>query len=166
VAKCANFIEPGVMGLWRFVPSLNEQSPVLTRGRVKRVLDIQSLLMIVLFGARANMNDFEMLEVIAEAIGYGPLTKLSRYNINGGSHTEYITNDGFSWNPLEDDGDAFRLIIKFNLLLDASTCYYSHAMKENISSTGHIGSDGYGCILEVTRRAIVETVFKLLTQKT
>lgn len=54
------------------------------------------------------MSDSELLELAAKAVGgiYDPLTNC-------------ITSDGGiefeQWEPLEDDGDAFRLMVALNL---------------------------------------------------
>lgn len=61
------------------------------------------------------MNDKELLELAAKAAGY----QLSEekavwgYNDLAGEDVllEYLAVDGEQWNPLEDDGDAFRLLV-------------------------------------------------------
>lgn len=59
------------------------------------------------------MNDFQMLELAARAAGY---------------EVEFVRNSGCfyrceedigreEWNPLDDDGDAFRLAIKLSICI-------------------------------------------------
>lgn len=59
------------------------------------------------------MNDFQMLELAAKAAGY---------------EVEFVRNSGCfyrceedigreEWNPLDDDGDAFRLAIKLSICI-------------------------------------------------
>lgn len=59
------------------------------------------------------MNDFQMLELAAKAAGY---------------EIEFVRNSGCfyrceedigreEWNPLDDDGDAFRLAIKLSICM-------------------------------------------------
>lgn len=54
------------------------------------------------------MTDQELLELAAKAVGY-ELTGdgYARKPIGNGHY------ENFLWNPLEDDGDAFRLAVRF-----------------------------------------------------
>lgn len=105
----------------------------------------------------SNTNDRELLELAAKAAGL----KIDKSPYNGGG----IGNDGFdmlgnvvldwhngvTWNPLTDDGDAFRLAAKLELNIEF----------------GHIGSavlvgnsrekyvDHGNDVLRATRRAVV-----------
>lgn len=57
------------------------------------------------------MTDREMLELAAKAAGM--------HHPDG---WDWLVNDlGFKWNPLEDDGDAFRLAVKLNISTDISS---------------------------------------------
>lgn len=60
------------------------------------------------------MTDRELLKAAAEAAGY-------EYAKHGG----YIVVDGIpgNWNPLNDDGDAFRLAVKLGVLVDTHGMY-------------------------------------------
>ena len=99
-----------------------------------------------------EMTDRELLELAAKAAGYHwPLVWPYPSPVD-------VPHD---WNPLISDGDALRLAVRLNLLVHIETCYYSHAMKEHISATEHIGNDGKGCIYEATRRAIVRAAAEI-----
>lgn len=75
------------------------------------------------------MSDKELLELAAKAAGFG-----DEFGV-AWTETEYPRNSGFYgalwngfghgetaelWNPLTDDGDAFRLAVKLNLHVDAN----------------------------------------------
>lgn len=57
------------------------------------------------------MTDHELLELVAKAAGIDVEWLLDSEN------KEYLHNgeDGCVWNPLTDDGDAFRLAVKLRL---------------------------------------------------
>lgn len=103
------------------------------------------------------MNDRELLELAAKAAGIEYCWVVRFAPKSNPIEKLHITKDGetVEWNPLTDDGDALRLAVKLELLVHIETCYYAHAMKDNIYATEHIGNDGKGCIYESTRRAIV-----------
>lgn len=65
-----------------------------------------------------EMTDVEMLELAAKAAGY---EKSLRWNVRfllsaGGS--VLVNNSWQKWNPLNDDGDAFRLSMKLEMMVD------------------------------------------------
>ena len=64
------------------------------------------------------MNDRELLELAAKAAGL----KSPRYVQETSWGTGISHGDGdqvyIIWNPLKDDGDAIRLAVKLNLLVD------------------------------------------------
>ncbi len=95
------------------------------------------------------MTDKELLELAAKAAG--------------------ITNwwDGWSdegretgdyWNPLTDDGDALRLAVKLNLIIEfyKTYVYVYYAMSEKTFEEDHDG-DPYAA----TRRAIVRAAAEI-----
>lgn len=64
---------------------------------------------------RVIMTDRELLEFAALAAGVecdakGPFTSVSRYDLYNGIHTVDLP-----WNPLTDDGDAFRLAVNLDM---------------------------------------------------
>jgi hypothetical protein len=89
------------------------------------------------------MNDREILELAAKAARY-TLDGETRDVWNGGDQLPeiFISIEGRKWNPLVDDGDAFRLAIDLGLF-DDSTAYSAGAV---------IGIDEYAKF----RRVIVE----------
>ena len=102
------------------------------------------------------MTDRELLELAAKAAG-----------IDAVYEKEYLTwfdrGRPFrpAWNPLTDDGDALRLAVKLELLVDIETCYHVIACKELMACVEHIGNDGNGCIYAATRRAIVRAAAEI-----
>ena len=67
------------------------------------------------------MTDKELLELAARATGdYFPLT-------NRCTPSDYLPVafmlDGKPWNPLTDDGDAFRLAVKLGIFADTGLTY-------------------------------------------
>ncbi len=54
-------------------------------------------------------DDRELLELAAKAVGYSP------WGSNEEGPIFLIEGLPFNWNPLTDDGDAFRLMVKFRM---------------------------------------------------
>jgi len=64
-----------------------------------------------------ELSDKELLELAAKAAGY------EAYGVSGlpsqkGGLVLYGAHDKYSWNPLEDDGDALRLAVKLELICE------------------------------------------------
>lgn len=59
------------------------------------------------------MNDRELLEKAARAMGYVPAARYSEKT----NSLMWFSQSGFptSWRPLDDDGDALRLAVKLNI---------------------------------------------------
>ncbi|MDO8251386.1 MAG: hypothetical protein Q7T78_16935 [Rhodoferax sp.] len=64
------------------------------------------------------MNNKELLELAAKAAGVEGTWKCN--SASGYSGIDVNDPDSIYWNPLEDDGDAFRLAVKLNLSLSQS----------------------------------------------
>lgn len=70
------------------------------------------------------MTDRELLELAAKAAGY---EKIEYHNLKGSmldvryGRDEAIWNDEDYWNPLVDDGEAFRLAVKLGLRIEINT---------------------------------------------
>ena len=62
-----------------------------------------------------NAEDQKLLELAAKAAGYEPV----RLNDDGESLLLYGVQE--PWNPLKDDGDAFRLMVRLGIDLRMST---------------------------------------------
>jgi hypothetical protein len=88
------------------------------------------------------MSDLELLELAAKVAGYEVLITGNNVWINGDYHSSKNTRP---WNPLADDGDALRLVIKLKQL----GLWSSAPLKQPIAGWE---IDPYSA----TRRAIVE----------
>lgn len=63
------------------------------------------------------MNDRELLEMAAKAVGNGAQWDCGA---RGMMVLTPAGNDAMTWNPLNDDGDALRLAVKLKLCVDVS----------------------------------------------
>jgi hypothetical protein len=108
------------------------------------------------------MTDKELLELAAKAAGYkGEYQNGGEWmNIRYGFSEAFYADDLEEyWNPLTDDGDALRLAVKLNLLVDVSE------IKEETEAGD--GTNGYQCELHngdpyaATRRAIVRAAAEI-----
>lgn len=99
------------------------------------------------------MNDKELLMMAAKAAGYE--TKEDRHS----GEVRIKKGDIWPcWNPLKDDGDALRLAVKLNLLVDNNGPYaecFAPTMKNTVAEN-HSG-DPYAA----TRRAIVRAAAEI-----
>lgn len=91
------------------------------------------------------MSDREMLEFAAKAAGV---------RLEDGHHWV----DGFwtRWNPLTDDGDAFRLMVALGLVVDCSRPSAGEPFKQHA-----VWLDGAMSNAELTRRAIVRAAAEI-----
>lgn len=93
-----------------------------------------------------SLTDRELLELAAKAAGYSSAPYFEG-DYMGAAMYDY-TDGPSGWNPLRDDGDAFRLAANLGLCVDF---YTTTAAKENtVYVTEHKYKDA-----EATRRAIV-----------
>ena len=89
------------------------------------------------------MTDRELLEKAAKAAGYGVEVVSSREQ--DGTVSFYMKPDLLWWNPLIDDGDAFRLAVKLDL--------WAEVIQDGYMWTGP-GIDPYAATrLAITRAA-------------
>lgn len=100
------------------------------------------------------MSDRELLDLAARAAGYPVLSNDDRAP---GAYVQ-ISGAVRYWNPLEDDGDAFRLAVKLRL----EVIYYCRTADDAEVADCHgqleaTGTDPYA----VTRRAIVRAAAAL-----
>lgn len=99
------------------------------------------------------MTDRELLELAAKACGWS----LFYY----GSHCTVQVAPGMllDWNPLEEDGDAFRLMVKMNLAVsvEPGEAWAHHESVFVGSPVQHDGRDPYAA----TRRAIVRAAAEI-----
>lgn len=101
------------------------------------------------------MNDRELLESAAKAAGYGELRILDDSSI--------IVNSR-RWNPLTDDGDAFRLATKLDLMPMHNVALgdvHVFCMEINGELPGERYDDHNGDRCAATRRAIVRAAAEI-----
>ena len=99
------------------------------------------------------MNDRELLELAAKAAGYDGL----------GSWYENAMWDGegWHWNPLTDDGDAFRLAVDLVLGIGFPREGYVWSFGRNGKVCAEMTDDPYAA----TRRAIVRAAAEIAKQQ-
>lgn len=108
------------------------------------------------------MDDRELLEAAARAVGLHATQ-------NCAGELAFTTGQGsgcFPWNPLTNDGDAFRLAVKLNLLIlpypkDNAVRVTRLDMRDSIVS---FGTPPDPC--DATRRAIVMAAAEMGAQST
>lgn len=93
------------------------------------------------------MTDRELLDLAAKAAGYDIWWKEGR--CKGGEFEGAFIGDA-PWNPLADDGDAFRLAVELNMSI---SIHDQHCMA--CAQTGEIQTVKDMPTAEATRRAIV-----------
>lgn len=104
------------------------------------------------------MSDRELMELAAKACGKD--VDLNRYDEDDGFAIRHMA---IWWNPLVDDGDALRLAVRLNMLVDVMTApAQSHAIGGGLGASGeriepHSGNDKYAA----TRRAIVKVAAEI-----
>lgn len=112
------------------------------------------------------MTDRELLELAAKAIGFGAQNSpdsphcwtASEYPKGTGKYGALWNYVGYGetaelWNPLADDGDAFRLVVKAELTVyhwpnEICVCNINGTINESIARVGDIYA--------ATRRVIVQ----------
>lgn len=119
------------------------------------------------FQKEIAMNDRELLELAAKAI------QLKHVDYSGvdydgsqglvrlGEHGRH----GETWNPLEDDGDAFRLAVKLGMGVnfsqyDAFTNVYPEGFNHRANTISERTSD-ISRLAEISRRAIVRAAAEI-----
>jgi len=103
------------------------------------------------------MNDKELLEKAAKAAGIEKDEWTGLYRVPPLPDGTLIAKTG-GWNPLTDDGDALRLAVKLNLIIEfyKTYVYVYYAMSEKTFEEDHDG-DQYAA----TRRAIVRAAAQI-----
>ena len=102
-------------------------------------------------------TDREYLELAAKAAGIEG--EWEEHPLFDGRDTSgiYVVGHTFLWNPLTDDGDALRLVVKLGLHLTNSE---THAWASDfaVTATEPLGTDPYAA----TRRAIVRAAAEIV----
>lgn len=123
------------------------------------------------------MNDRELLELAAKAVGFGATDQRtgalrncwteSEYPRGSGNHGALWNYVGYMdtaelWNPLSDDGDALRLAVKLHIDLHWSHLGYATAFQMPLRAAPTIRIDEYGADpCATTRRAIVRVAAEI-----
>jgi len=111
------------------------------------------------------MNDRELLELVAKVAGVKKASDTDLYYKHENPEEPYqITG---VWNPLTDDGDAFRLAVKLGLDIELHGMLHTFQYGQ-VTSVEH-GLDSPDCEFEVTdsdpcaatRRAIVRAAAEI-----
>jgi hypothetical protein len=108
------------------------------------------------------MNDRELLEAAAKAAGYrvrwvdAPTSfNYEGFRIKTGKKLPNGLDAEIRWNPLTDDGDALRLVVKLGFLVDVwlhqQVCIASNQGEDMVEAREEFGNDPCAA----TRRAIV-----------
>lgn len=96
-------------------------------------------------------EDKELLYLCAKAVGYEIIGYHAKIGLRVWNETR---THGYKWNPLYDDGDAFRLAVKLKMNLSMEEPWgFSSAYCEGLEQ-GY-GFDHEGDPLAATRRAVV-----------
>ena len=100
-------------------------------------------------------TDQDLLELAAKAVGYS----IWQWERDGSA---LISDPTIRWNPLEDDGDALRLAVKLDMIIDidtgecATSVDYTTLLGDFVLCEGH-RFDPYAA----TRRAIVRAAAEM-----
>ena len=94
-------------------------------------------------------TDRELLELAAKASGYD-VSKDSSIPSGGLWISELIAGD-IEWDPLADDGDAFRLATRLNILVGVGVAWTAGSQQHGAMFDGK----PEGELFRATRRAIV-----------
>jgi hypothetical protein len=102
-----------------------------------------------------NKEDRELLELAALAANkeYGWQHIFDDY--------EGSTSEKWDWNPLEDDGDAFRLAVKLQFRIDIMPWGAEAAKWNDYNSTGSEAEQHKDDPYKATRRAIVRAAAEI-----
>lgn len=109
------------------------------------------------------MNDSELLELAAKAAGYA--AKEMVYMPGDDFERRYLSVDSEEWNPLEDDGDALRLLVELSIHIEhaGQSGHKADRVQASPRGRGHLAwvemyeSDHHAA----TRRAIVRAAAEI-----
>jgi len=98
------------------------------------------------------MSDHELLELAAKAAGIE-----LEYCSTSGFHWVTSKYSGLWWDPLNVDGDAFRLAVNLNLCVEVNGMFVHADCRHRDNDIGYFEENSArndGCILKATRRVI------------
>ena len=103
------------------------------------------------------MTDKELLEFAAKTAGYDFITV--EEHDTGDWIAAWKGRESIDWNPLTDDGDAFRLMVQLGMYLNI----YTHSMHHTFAAAGGVSAEEpHGDDPEAaTRRAIVRAAAEI-----
>ena len=100
------------------------------------------------------MTDKELLEYAAKAAGI----ELWHEDVFTNGLTQKVSENGIlQWNPLTDDGDAFKLMVQLRL----GTLFPTEIGRDRVNVKGHTESLALNDPLAATRRAIVRAAAEI-----
>jgi len=113
------------------------------------------------------MTDNELLKLAAIAAGIKPDTSKCNgggmnntgFDINGSIVTDW--HNGLTWNPLKDDGDAFRLAVRLRLTISFASIGAENEIYVQPPIFRPIFEPISGSIEAATRRAIVRAAAEM-----
>ena len=113
------------------------------------------------------MTDRELLELAAKAAGI--VIDKSPYNGGGTRNTGFDCggnavldwHNGKTWNPLTDDGDAFRLQVALRLELEFGYCFVNVGKSHGNDGQWHLARESALDLRAATRRAIVRAAAEI-----
>lgn len=94
-------------------------------------------------------SDRELLDLAAKASGYD--VSRDAHIPSGGLWISEVISGDFEWNPIANDGDAFRLALTLNILVGVGQAWTAGSQQYGVMF------DGYpeGELFKATRLAIV-----------
>jgi hypothetical protein len=108
------------------------------------------------------MTDRELLELAAKAAGievWFPRMADGKGGVLEPCHT-LRNGQTEEWNPLEDDGDAFRLQVALQLELEFGSCFVNVGKSHGNDGQWHLARES-AFDLRATRRAIVRAAAEI-----
>lgn len=106
------------------------------------------------------MDEKQLLQLAAKAAGY----RLNDHTDIKGRYWPWCYDLGMNWNPLHNDGDAFRLAVRLNLVIEPprdngfAHVYHYHRSLEVAERRSAITHEAE---LTATRRAIVRAAAEI-----
>lgn len=117
------------------------------------------------------MTNRELLELAAKAAGitctWRDVIRSRVAEFQTIKHTKHsgFFADGKEWNPLEDDGDAFRLQVALQLELEFGACFVNVGKSHGNDGQWHLVRESALDLGAATRRAIVRAAAEIGKQQ-
>lgn len=104
------------------------------------------------------MTDKELLELAAKAAGLDYIKNCVW--VDDGFYSPLNKHERISWNPLTDDGDAFRLATKLGLAIGINNPFHITVVTDLHGNSSEV-SHNEGGTAAATRRAIVRAAAEI-----